>query len=144
MKTAIDKEQQRMPLVDLEFRFNLPGPIWTGCDEDWVREMSLQARNWLNSQPFIIGSVPYDDELHVSLWRDVDRSQGDIVYMIIATEAYIDAHRHERKGAIAVNLGLGAGKSTYEVAVMLKTDDYLRKLQDVLEIVLAQGRLRIV
>lgn len=144
MKAVIEKEQQRMPLVDLEFRFNLPGRIWAGCDEDWVREMSLQACNWLNSQPYAIGSMPYEDELFACLWRDVDRSQGDIVYMIIATQAHIDDHRHEHKGAIALTLGFGTGKSSYEVAQMLKTDEYVRMLKDVLEIVLAQGRLRIV
>lgn len=135
----------RMPLVDHEFRFRLFGPVWTGCDEEWIREMTLQSRDWLNSQPHVVGSVPYEDELFACLWRDPDRSQGvDIVYMIIATEAYIDAHRDDRQGAIAVTLSLGAGKSCYDVADKLQTEEYLHDLQEVLDVVLGQGRLRVV
>ncbi|MGO8024855.1 hypothetical protein [Rhizobium leguminosarum] len=138
---STDDTIQRMPLVDLEFRFNLNPRFWHGGDEEWSREISLQARDWLNSMPHVIGSVAYEDELFAYLWRDNDRSHGDIVRMIIATEAYVDAHRHERDGAIAVNLGFGAGKSTYDIAAALKTDQKIADLQEVLEIVLAQGRL---
>lgn len=136
--------EQRMPLVDHEFRFRIPGPVWNGCDEEWVHQMTLQSRDWLYSQPHVIGSVPYEDELFACLWRDPDRSRGDIVYMIIASEAHIDAHRDERKGAIAVTLSVGAGKSCYEVAKKLEEAEFLRDLQEVLEIVLAQGRLRVI
>lgn len=134
----------RMPLVDHEFRFRLPSPVWTGCDEEWVHQMTLQSRDWLNSQPHVIGTVAYEDELFVCLWRDPDRSKfGDIVYMIIASEGYIDAHRDDRKGAIAVTLSVGAGKSCYQVAEKLEEADFLRDLHEVLDIVLAQGRLRV-
>lgn len=133
-----------MPLVDHEFRFQLPSPVWTGCEEEWVSEMTLQARNWLNSRPHVIGSVPYEDELFACLWRDPDRSQGDLVYMIIASKEYMAANRDGRKGAIAVTLSVGAGKSCYEVADKLKTNEFLHDLKEVLEIVLAQGRLRVI
>lgn len=135
----------RMPLVDHEFRFRLPSPVWTGCEEEWIEKMTLQSRDWLYSQPHVVGSVPYKDELFACLWRDPDRSQGvDIVYMIIATEAYIDGHRDERKGAIAVTLSVGAGKSCYDVAKKLETAEFLHDLQEVLDIVLGQGRLRVI
>lgn len=137
-------DTMRMPLVDHEFRFHLPSPVWTGCDEEWVHKMTLQSRDWLYSQPHVVGSVAYEEELFASLWRDPDRSQGDIVYMIIASKAYIDAHRDERKGAIAVTLSVGAGKSCYDVAKKLEEAEFLHDLQEVLEIVLAQGRLRII
>ncbi|MBX5111968.1 hypothetical protein HJB51_28985 [Rhizobium lentis] len=133
---------QRMPLVDLEFRFRLDPRFWHGGEEEWSREISLQARNWLNSQPHVIGSVCYQDELFACLWRDPDRSQGvDIVYMCIATETHIKAHKDERDGSIAVTLNLGAGKSMYDVADVLKDDEKIHDLQQVLEMVLAQGRL---
>ena len=135
----------RMPLVDHEFRFRLPNPVWAGCDEEWIREMTLQSRDWLNSQPHVVGSVPYEDELFACLWRDPDRSQGvDIVYMIIASEAHIDAHVDDRQRAIAVTLSVGAGKSCYEVAEKLEEEKFLHDLQEVLDIVLAQGRLRVI
>jgi hypothetical protein len=142
MSTTVEK---RMPLVDHEFRFRLPSPVWTGCDEEWVEKMTLQSRDWLYSLPHVIGSVPYKEELFACLWRDPDRSQGvDIVYLIIATEAYVDAHRDDRKGAIAVTLSVGAGKSCYQVAEKLESAEFLHDLQEVLDIVLAQGRLRVI
>ncbi|MBY5462049.1 hypothetical protein [Rhizobium leguminosarum] len=139
---STDDTFQRIPLVDLEFRFNLNPRFWHGGDEEWSREISQRAGNWLYSMPHVIGSLPFKDELFACLWRDNDRSHGDIVRMIIATEAYLDAHRHERDGASAVTLGFGSGKSTYDVADELKTDQKVADLQKVLEIVLSQGRLR--
>ncbi|MEE9983286.1 hypothetical protein [Agrobacterium pusense] len=137
-------DNMRMPLVDHEFRFRIPGRIWDGCDESWVHQMTLQSRDWLYSQPHVVGTVAYEDELFVCLWRDLDRSQGvDIVYMIIANEEFIDAHRDDRKGAIAVTLSVGAGKSCYQVAEKLEETSFLRDLHEVLDIVLAQGRLRV-
>lgn len=136
---------QRMPLVDLEFRFHLDPRFWCGGDEQWSREISRQARDWLYSMPHVVGAAAYKDELFAHLWRDNDRREGaDIVRMIIATQGYVDTHRHERDGAVAVSLSFGAGNSTYDVADALKTDQMIRDLQDVLEIVLAQGRLLVI
>lgn len=138
-----------MPLVDHEFRFRIPGRIWSGCDENWVRQMTPQSLDWLYSQPHVIGTVPYEDELFVCLWRDNhggERDDGDnrdIVYMIIASKAYIDDHVDERNGAIAVTLSVGKGKSCYQVAEKLKEAEFIRDMTDCLDIVLGQGRLRL-
>jgi hypothetical protein len=139
----------RMPLVDHEFRFRIPGRIWNGCDENWVRQMTTQSLDWLYSQPHVIGTVAYEDELFVCLWRDNDsakRAEGDerdIVYMIIASNSYIDQHRDDRHGAIAVTLSVGAGKSCYQVAEKLQEAEFIRDMTDCLDIVLGQGRLRV-
>lgn len=142
MKTT--ENELRMPLIDNEFVFNLPSPIWSGGDDKWSNEMSLHARNGLNSLPYVEGSVAYEAELYAYLWRDKDRSAGDRVRMVIATQTYMRAHREERQGAIAVTLGFGSARSAYDVADSLKTTDVMRDLQQVLELVLRQGRLEVI
>jgi len=134
--------RQRMPLVDIQFRFRLDPRFWCGGEPEWSREISHQARDWLYSMPHGIGTAPYAEELSIYAWRDNDRSQGaDIVYVTIASEEHMDKTAHERDGAIAVSLTLGTGMSTYDIADLLKTDHTMDSLQDVIEVVLAQGRL---
>ncbi|ASP98433.1 hypothetical protein CN065_14140 [Sinorhizobium meliloti] len=143
LDTRIDT-RKRMPLVDLQFSFRLDRRFWHGGDPEWSREISLQARDWLCSMPHVIGSAPYTEELSLFIWKDRDNSRGvDLVYLMIASEEHMNKTAHERNGAIGVSLTFGAGMSTYDIADALAKDDVMDSLQEVLELVLAQGRLLI-
>ncbi|MDX0532976.1 hypothetical protein GOL26_28725 [Sinorhizobium medicae] len=141
---SIIDTRQRMPLVDLQFSFRLDPRFWRGGEQEWSREISLRARDWLCSMPHVIGSAPYEKELSIFVWKDRDNSRGvDLVYVMIASEDHMTETAHERNGAIAVSLILGSGMSTYDIADALAKDDVMDSLQEVLELVLAQGRLLI-
>ncbi len=137
-------ETPSMPLVDLEFHFRLDPRIWRGGDKEWSREVSVLARNRLNSLPHAIGIVPHEEEVVAYFWRGLGRDGVDIVYMEIATEAHRKATRHERNGVGGVTYSFGEGLSIYDIADALKDDGVMVSLQSVLEIVLAQGRLHVV